>query len=134
MDTYFDTIKCCDRLFLEWKKHPKLIIACDFDSTIFDFYNEGSTHDEIISLLKECKSLGFYVVLFTASAPERYSMMVNHAKSLGIEVDGINKNVIELKYGNHGKIYYNILLDDRAGLFQAATTLRCLIQRINSTK
>lgn len=134
MDAYFDTKLCCDRLYEEWQKHPKLIIACDFDDTIFDFHQKGHSHDEIITLLKECKALGFYVVLFTASAPERYPMMLEHVKKLGIEVDAINKNVIELKYGNHGKIYYNILLDDRAGLFQAATTLRCLFQRINSTK
>jgi len=130
MDTYFDTIFCAQRLYKEWEKHPKLIIACDFDETVFDFHKIGSTHSDIISLLKECKAAGFYVVLFSASKPERYPFMIEFMKEQGIEVDAVNKNVIELPYGNNGKIYYNILLDDRAGLFQAATILSILLNRI----
>lgn len=132
MDTYFDTIKCGDRLFFEWEKHPKLIIACDFDDTVFDFHKAGNDHSEIISLLKECKALGFYIVLFSASKPERYPFMIEFMKNIDIEIDGINQNVIDLPYGNNGKIYYNILLDDRAGLFQAATTLLNVINRIKT--
>jgi hydroxymethylpyrimidine pyrophosphatase-like HAD family hydrolase len=133
MDYFFDTQKCIDRLYDEYQKHKKLIIACDFDDTIFDFHGRGSSHEEVIQLLKECNALGFYVVLFSASKPERYPMMMEFTKNLGVEVACINKNVVELKYGNNGKIYYNILLDDRAGLFQAVTTLRAVIEKIKAT-
>jgi len=134
IDTFYDTKHCVERLYKEWVQHPKLIIACDFDDTIFDFHNRGQTHDDVVDLLKECKSLGFYVVLFSASKPERYPFMMEYCKNLGVEVDGINKNVIELPYGNNGKIYYNILLDDRAGLFQAVTILLMVIQKIKKLK
>lgn len=130
MDAFFDTKVCFDRLYQEYQKHKRLIIASDFDDTLFDFHQKGGSHNEVIQLLKESNELDFYVVLFSASKPERYPMMMEYTKNLGIKVDAINKNVIELPYGNNGKIYYNILLDDRAGLFQAATILRMLINKI----
>jgi hypothetical protein len=130
MDTFFKTDKAVARLFNEWKKHPRLLIACDFDDTIFDFHNQGNDHSGVIDILKKCKNLDFYVTIFTASKPERYDLIRSHMKELGIEIDAINKNVIELPYGNNGKIYYNILLDDRAGLGQAYTTLLTVISLI----
>lgn len=134
MDAYFDTTRAVNRLFQEWQKHPRLIIACDFDDTVYDTHDNGFKFDEVISLLKECKKLDFYVVMFTASKVERYPMIREHMTNLGIEIDGINKNVIELPFGNNGKIYANIFLDDRAGLFQAATTLLNLINKIKAEK
>lgn len=129
-DTYFDTKYAADRLYAEWQKHPKLIIACDFDDTVYDTHKKGHTFDMVIGLLRECKKLGFYVVCFTASKVERYDLIREHYKSLGIEIDGINQNVIELPFGNNGKIYANIFLDDRAGLFQAVTILTMVVERI----
>ena len=130
MDTFFSTNNAILRLYSEWEKHPKLLIACDFDDTIFDFHERGSDHKMVIELLKKCNELGFYVTLFSASKPERYDFMRNYMKELGVKIDAINENVIQLPYGNNGKIYYNILLDDRAGLGQAYTTLQTVIQMI----
>lgn len=130
MDTFFNTEKAVFRLFNEWKKHPKLLIACDFDDTVFDFHEHGNDHSMVIELLKKCKTLGFYVSLFTASKPERYGFMRDFMREKGVEIDAINENVIVLPYGNNGKIYYNILLDDRAGLGQAYTTLLTVIRLI----
>lgn len=130
MDTFFSTDKAVVRLFNEWKKHPKLLVACDFDDTVFDFHKMGNDHTQVIELLKRCKKLGFYVSLFTASKPERYDFMRKFMKELGVEIDAINENVIVLPYGNNGKIYYNILLDDRAGLGQAYTTLLTVVSLV----
>lgn len=130
MDTFFSTEKAVFRLFNEWKKHPKLLIACDFDDTVFDFHEHGNDHTAVLELLKKCKALGFYVSLFTASSPDRYDFMRGYMRERGIEIDAINENVITLKYGNNGKIYFNILLDDRAGLGQAYTTLLTTIRLI----
>jgi hydroxymethylpyrimidine pyrophosphatase-like HAD family hydrolase len=130
MDTFFSTNNAILRLYNEWTRHPKLLIACDFDDTIYDFHNNNTEHKMVIELLKKCNELGFYVTLFTASKPERYEFMRNHMKELGVKIDAINENVIELKYGNNGKIYYNILLDDRAGLGQAYTVLSSVIEMI----
>jgi len=123
MDTYFKTDNAVVRLFNEWKKHPKLIVACDFDETVYDTHNRNTSHTMVLNLLKKCKELGFYVVVFTASKVERYPFIKEFFQKNGIEVDGINQNVIDMQYGNNGKIYANIFLDDRAGLGQAYTTL-----------
>jgi len=130
MDTFFKTDLAVVRLFNEWKKHQKLLIACDFDDTVFDFHENGNNHNQVLEILKKCNELGFYVTLFTASKPERYDFMRNYMLEKGIKIDAINENVILLPYGNNGKIYYNILLDDRAGLGQAYTTLYTVIRLI----
>lgn len=130
MDTFFSTNNSVLRLFQEWEKHKKLLIAVDFDETIFDFHKKGTDHTMVINLLKKCNELGFYVTIFSASKPERYDFMRSHMEELGVKIDAINKNVIELPYGNNGKIYYNILLDDRAGLGQAYTILASVIEMI----
>lgn len=130
MDTFFSTNNKILRLYNEWTRHPKLLIACDFDDTVFDFHKNDNDHTMVINLLKKCNELGFYVTLFTASKAERYDFMLKHMEELGVKIDAINKNVVELPYGNHGKIYYNILLDDRAGLGQAYTVLSSIIEMI----
>jgi hypothetical protein len=129
-DPYMNGRVCVDRLMDEYHAHKKLIIAVDFDDTVYDIHSKGFQFPEIWDLLKECKSKGFYIVVFTASAPERYEFITQHFKDNGIVIDSINKNPIELTYGNHGKIYYNILLDDRAGLGQAFSILNIVLQRI----
>lgn len=130
MDSYFSTNLGVHRLYSEWEKHKKLIVACDFDETVFDFHVVGTKHDMVLELLRECSQRGFYIVIFTASVPERYDFIREFMEHKGITISGINKNPVVLPFGNHGKIYYNILLDDRAGLGQAYTTLATVIQMI----
>jgi hypothetical protein len=125
-----DVIKA--RLLKEYHAHPRLIIGVDFDDTVFDFHNEGHTYERIIALLRRCQHIGFYIVLFTASAPERHKFMNDYMLGQGIVLDFINKNPIPLPYGHHGKIYYNILLDDRAGLGQAVEALTWLVDKIDN--
>jgi hydroxymethylpyrimidine pyrophosphatase-like HAD family hydrolase len=131
-DPYFSTSECVNRLFNEYKKHEKLIIAVDFDDTLFDFHKKGFTYGKVINLLKECQNLGFYIVIFTGN--ENELLIREYCKSLGIEISSINENPIKLPYGNGRKIYYNILLDDRAGLGQAVEILEMLISKIELKK
>ncbi len=130
IDPFFNTVECAVRLKKEYEKHKRLIIAVDFDDTVFDFHNNGNDFDNVIDILKRCKKLGFYIVCFTASDPERYKGIWDYFWMKGVELDSINKNPIDLPYGKHGKIYYNILLDDRAGLYQAYTTLDIVVSQI----
>lgn len=123
-DTYTYINNCVERLFREWKKHPRLIIAVDFDDTLYDFHSKGTEHADALDLIRQCNKLNFYVVLYTASRPERYEMMCKYLRDNGIYIDSINENPVDLPFGNNGKIYYNILLDDRAGLGHSMETLR----------
>jgi hypothetical protein len=133
-DPFTDTQHAVTRLYKEWVKHPQLIVAVDFDDTVFDFHQKGDTHDRVINLLKRCNAENFYIVTFTASHPGRYPLIEARMKEIGIEVHSMNQNPIELPFGNHGKIYYNILLDDRAGLGQAVETLEAVLDMIDFAK
>ena len=127
-DPFLSNRNATERLMQEYKKHKKLIIAVDFDDTIFDFHGHGNKHGTVISLLKRAQNLGFYLVIFTASAPERYDLIRQYCESVGLKIASINQNPIPMIYGNHGKIYFNILLDDRAGLESAFESLLKVVE------
>lgn len=133
-DPFMDRDTCAARLLEEYKQHGKLIVAVDFDDTVFDFHNKGRRYDRVIDLLKRCQALRFYLVLFTGSNPDNYATQLRYLESLGIYITCINCNPIPLPFGNNGKMYYNILLDDRAGLGQAYVTLSSVVAQIEKEK
>ncbi len=133
-DPFTTTSKCVERLLKEYNKHNRLIVAVDFDDTVFDYHSGGSGHERVLNALRECKKLGFYLVVWTASDPSRFDEMKVFMHDRGIKIDSINENPIPLPFGNHKKIYYNILLDDRAGLGQSLDTLETVITIIKSTQ
>lgn len=123
-DEYSYTEKCVERLLKEYKKHGKLIIAVDFDSTVYDYYSDGGEFPRAIEIIKKCKDAGCLITCYTASDPKRWEFIRKYFLDKGIELDSINENAIKgLPFGHWGKIYYNILLDDRAGLGQALDIL-----------
>src|ERR1700678_1812369 len=109
-DPYFDTQVCVDRLYGEYQLHKKLIVAVDFDDTVYDFHQVGHWYPEVIDLLKRCQDKGFYIVLFTGSDPSKWYNHFEYLAVVGIIIHGTNENPIPLPFGNHGKMYYNILL------------------------
>jgi len=134
IDPYFCTEFCVERLYREYCQHQKLIVALDFDDTIFDFHGRGNSYTQVIDLILECQKLDFYIVIFTGTPPEKWQSIYDHCEKLGIKVAAINKNAIPLPFGNDGKIYYNVLLDDRAGIGQSYDILRKTICKIKETK
>ena len=132
-DPYTKMSQCVNRLYNEYSRHPRLIVAVDFDDTVYPYHNKNETHERVLNVLKKCQEHNFYIVLWTASAPERFSYMKEYMKNKGIVVDSINTNPISLPFGNNGKIYYNILLDDRARLASALDTLETLLLLIDKS-
>lgn len=134
-DPYLSISRAVERLYKEACKHGTLYIAVDFDSTISPWNDvEGTTFDQVIGLVKECSDLGHHIIIYTASIPDRFDHMRQYCEERGIKVVAINKNAVDLPYGNHGKIYYNILLDDRAGLSAAYQILRQTLDKIYDNK
>jgi len=129
-DTFLDTNNCVNRLLVEYVQHKKLIVAVDFDDTVFDYHQKGRTYEYVIDLLRRCQKHGFWVVLFTACSPDKAESQKAYLTMRGIEVHSVNQNPIDLPFGNDGKIYFNILLDDRAGLGQAVEILHQVIDVI----
>ena len=114
-DLYLSDYQSIKRLLMEWVRHGELIIAYDYDNTVFDYHETGQSFDLIIELLQRCDKIGAKFIVYSCSPKDRHPEMNEYLKSVGLRVDYINKPHIELADGT-GKLFYNILLDDRAGL------------------
>lgn len=131
-DYYLIDENVVKRLVREWKEYGSLVIAYDYDNTVFDYHGEGHEYIDIPVLLRECKKQGAYLIVFSASEENRYEEMGNYLDKKNIPFDTINENPFFIK-NKTGKIYYNILLDDRAGLRSAYENLKEAL-RIMKTK
>lgn len=124
-DPYLNYNKCYSRLRKELEKYKTLYIAFDFDNTIFDFHNEGHTYPKVEEQLWLAKNEGFKLILFTSDDnPEKLKKKIDYCEIRGYKPDYVNENpeIFATK-----KPYYNLLLDDRAGLRTAYNLLRDII-------
>lgn len=112
---YMNDLMIIKRLIREWITHNSLIIAYDYDNTVYDYHNAGCDFTKIIDLLKECKNYGGRFIVYSCSPESRHLDMVDYLNKHNIPFDSINENIVTL-HGGEGKLFYNILLDDRAGL------------------
>lgn len=126
----FDVEYTIADLISRFMKFGSIVIAVDFDDTLFDFYKRGIDFTPVHDLIKEAKALGNKIVIYTARNEKFFCDIEKYCKEVGIEYDAINKDVLELTNPTCGKIYYNILLDDKAGLGQAFFILKETIKRI----
>ena len=68
------------------------------------------------------------LIVFSASPESRYKYIKDYLDSKQIPFDTINSEVLKRDYTR--KIYYNVFLDDRAGLGEIAEILFELIEEI----
>ena len=117
------------RLLNDYVEHRNLIIAFDFDNTIYDYHQKGYSFNDVLDLLRECSELNFTMVLFTANEDdEKLVFAKKYCADRHIRVDYINESPIMKTI----KPYYNILLDDRAGLEESYRILKKVITIIKS--
>lgn len=128
-DPYFDTNRCVTRLKGWYDQHKTLIVAFDWDDTCYDFHGKDYAYPQVFALLKECSDLGFALVLFSTQEDEgKLESICEYLDSeCSIKVQYINEGPI-MKAAK--KPYYNVLLDDKAGLGQAYNTLRTVVSFI----
>jgi hypothetical protein len=99
--------------------------------TEFVYSNKGFTFPRVENLLRNCKLLGMKLVLFTAKeTKEQIGECVKYCEERGYMPDFVNESPVM----NTKKPYYNILLDDRAGLFEAVSDLGVVIAVHESRK
>ncbi len=123
--------KYIERLYKEWIGHNRIIVAVDWDDTLSPWkLNSKEECLPVWDLLKKVRATGAYITIFTACKENRYDEIRKDCKLGGLEIDSINKNPIDLPYGNTNKIYANIFLDDRAGLQQAMDILETTMYKV----
>lgn len=119
-DTYLQIDNAVNRLLDEWKKYGYLIVAFDFDDTV---YSENGSQEQVIELLKACKEMGCILIAFTCRNENEYDFIDNYLKSIDLKYDYINEGYPLVHLDTSRKIFYNIFLDDRCGLSSAYETL-----------
>ena len=125
-DRFFQFSEQEERLWKEYQSHKKLIVAFNFDSTVFDPNKKGDTFDHIEALLRKCVEHEFILMLFTTRERKQLTSAVEYCKSKGYEPNYVNISPVS----KTRKPFYNILLDDRSGLFEAYQTLNQIIIKI----
>jgi hypothetical protein len=105
-----------------YTKHGTLIIGVDFDDTVFPLDPESTEMCKSVRLLlQECKVFS-KICLYTVADAQSLKYKVEIMKLWGIEPDYVNESPVKL--GDGRKPYFNILLDDKAGLLEAYTLLK----------
>ena len=120
-----------DKIKDVFNTHNNIIIALDFDDTIFDWKSKGYDVDYVIDLVKRAqKVLHAKVILFTCREGLVLAEAVDYCKDNGISLFGINRNP-DLPPTN-SKPFYNILMDDKACLPEVCGIIECLIQAVQN--
>ena len=132
-DYYEDTDNIYERLKKEYLEHGKIIIAVDFDDTLKEYRAEEESIRHVKKLLKRWEPYSF-VYIWTARDEERQKEVVQFCKENYINFENINEGCKKVDIFNSRKPYYNILLDDRAGLGQACDVLETLISDIEERR
>lgn len=117
-DRYLNDQQCIDRLLNEWEKYGMIIVAYDYDSTVFDYGGKGDKFDNMIALLRKVKKMGCHLVVFTSCNDDRFPDIKRYLTENDIPFDSINETPEFIPFKGR-KVYYNILLDDRSGMSAA---------------
>lgn len=126
-DFYLNSNNAYKRLEDEYLKYGKLIIACDYDDTLYDFHKKGRTYNDVINLLQRWKDYA-EIIIWTGNGEEKYDDITKYLEENDIPFNGINCDS-NVKV-NGRKIYANVYLDDRAGLQEVYGMLEYLITMI----
>jgi len=132
MNCFIDQNMVLDRLCNDFDKHGKLIVAVDFDNTLYDYHGIGLDCSWVIDIVKFLHEQELAdIIIWTARADNDLDFVKSFCQENGIPYSKINEESDHSPTRNTKKPYYNILLDDRAGLFSAYQTLDNFI---NSTQ
>jgi hypothetical protein len=122
-EEFFTNQRFIDVLINDYKEHGNIIVAFDFDDTIQPSKG-GISCEPVVKLLQVCSALGFTMICYTArTLNSDINMVKDTCKKLNIKCDYVNEESDAIKaereYEHDNKIFYNIFLDDRAGLVSA---------------
>lgn len=128
MDYYLNSENSFARLLDEYKTYKTLVVAFDFDDTVYDFHKKDRLYTDVIDLLRALKEINCHLICWTGQEDLRF--VKEYLLENNIPFDGINENPPFHKSVSK-KIYANAYLDDRAGLKQVFDELNQLLQHEN---
>lgn len=131
MDYYLNKENSFNRLLDEYKKYDCIVVAFDFDDTVYDFHKKGRVYPKIIQLLRELKSINCYLICWTGQ--QNLEFVKEYLYTKDIPFDSINENP-PFYSSTSKKIYANAYLDDRAGILQVYSELKELVHKIKDKK
>lgn len=122
-----------EKLIKSYEDHKKIIVGVDFDNTLFPLtgspesvYANAIEIRELLKAIRDKIELCLYTVADSQSIQYKTALMCLWE----IAPDYINKSPVK-PHGDCGKPYFNILLDDKAGLNEA---IEILIEFKNNTR
>ena len=89
-DPYLDNTYATKRLVAEFEAYGSIVVAYDFDDTVFDFHKKGRSYQKVIELLRKAKTHGCYLICWTAN--EDLDFVKNYLLENGIPFDAINED------------------------------------------
>lgn len=131
MDFYLNPENATNRLVAEYIQYNSLVVAFDFDDTVYDFHKKGRLYKEVIKLLQELKLINCYLICWTGQ--QDLEFVKSYLIENKIPFNTINENPPFHKSASR-KIYANAYLDDRAGLKQVFDELKNLILTVKTKK
>ena len=134
--SFFDIDERVEELLTQYKKHQAIIVAVDFDDTVYN-YRGDKDFSPVHDLLRRCEKLGFKIVVYTVRNKRHSAFITEFYNDIDVKFDAINDHVVKLKdhpADDKSKIYYNVFLDDKAGLMEAFLILKEAVEIIEEGK
>lgn len=127
---YLDHDVCVARLREWYERNGGLIIAYDFDNTVYDYHSQGHDYSYVVELLRKAKHADCFLIVFTGNPDEQF--VRNFLNENAIPFDAVNEHApfLDEKSKRVRKIYYNVLLDDAAGLMSACQYLEAFLDSL----
>ena len=122
-----------NQLISVYEKHGKIIIGLDFDDTIFPFNKSVANINRCNDVVETVKAIKEAAIICLWSVADAQTLVYKaHIMELyGIKPDYVNESPV-VKWGPCNKPYFNIQLDDKAGLNETLETLTNFIHYYNN--
>ena len=134
MDKYLKFDSSYDRLWAEYQKYGSLIVAVDFDDTLYDFHGTGESYELVRQLVRDLHKTNCFIAIWTGN--QNTEFIEAFLSENNIPYDSINDeaHVSKKLLGDSipRKLYANVYLDDRAGLNHVYNDLRRLLANLKS--
>lgn len=131
MDYYINPVNAFNRLLEEYNQYGSIVVAYDFDDTVYDFHKKGREYNDAIELLRRLEKINCYLICWTGQ--DDLVFVKDYLVKNKIPFKAINENPPFHK-SNSRKIYANAYLDDRAGLSKVYHDLTLLLEIIEASQ